>query len=191
VEFPPGGKTAHALDILKKFLPAVGLEETELRPLSFRDEGPVLAIPCPYFLLFPHSRQPEKEWPHFLSLTKCLLEHTSVVWAGDREISVPFKHPRFFNLMGQTRLSELPGLVKNACGVVANDSGPMHLAAALGKRLVALFGPTSPERFGPYPAGSPLFSVLKSEDGKMDSLNPQTVRDAVLRMWRVYSKIEL
>jgi len=34
--------------------------------------------------------------------------------------------------------------------MVTNDTGPMHVAAALGKPLVALFGPTAPERTGPY-----------------------------------------
>ncbi len=34
--------------------------------------------------------------------------------------------------------------------LVTNDTGPMHVAAALGKPLVALFGPTAPERTGPY-----------------------------------------
>jgi ADP-heptose:LPS heptosyltransferase len=34
--------------------------------------------------------------------------------------------------------------------LITNDTGPMHVAAALGKPLVALFGPTAPERTGPY-----------------------------------------
>jgi len=50
-------------------------------------------------------------------------------------------------------LSGLSGLIdatRRATAVVGVDSGPMHLAAALGKRGVALFGPTDPARNGPY-----------------------------------------
>jgi ADP-heptose:LPS heptosyltransferase len=42
--------------------------------------------------------------------------------------------------------------------MVTNDTGPMHVAAALGKPLVALFGPTEPRRTGPY---GQLNSVLR------------------------------
>jgi len=50
-------------------------------------------------------------------------------------------------------ISGLPGLIhatRRAKAVVGVDSGPLHLAAALNKRGVAIFGPTDPERNGPY-----------------------------------------
>lgn len=56
------------------------------------------------------------------------------------------------NLCGKLSLVESAALFK-ACGVlVTNDSGPMHLAAAAGARCVALFGPTAPDRTGPWGA---------------------------------------
>jgi lipopolysaccharide heptosyltransferase I len=47
-------------------------------------------------------------------------------------------------------LGELMALLKNASAVVAGDTGPMHLADALGAPVVAIFGPTDPARNGPY-----------------------------------------
>ena len=50
-------------------------------------------------------------------------------------------------------LPELVALMAEALVAVGGDTGPLHLAAALGTRVVALFGPTSPERNGPLPRG--------------------------------------
>jgi heptosyltransferase-1 len=41
-------------------------------------------------------------------------------------------------------------LIEGSAIVATNDSGPMHIAAALGRPLVAIFGPTDPARTGPY-----------------------------------------
>lgn len=57
------------------------------------------------------------------------------------------------NLGGQTTLRELACLYRRAALVVTTDSGPMHLAAAMGTPVVALFGPTDPARTGPYGPG--------------------------------------
>lgn len=54
------------------------------------------------------------------------------------------------DLTGRTPLSLLPALLQSASVLVTNDSGPMHVAAAVGTPVVALFGPTSPVRTGPY-----------------------------------------
>jgi heptosyltransferase I len=57
------------------------------------------------------------------------------------------------NLAGTVPVGLLPALLQSAALLVTNDSGPMHVAAALGTPVVALFGPTSPIRTGPYGAG--------------------------------------
>jgi len=57
------------------------------------------------------------------------------------------------NLGGKTSLRELAALYKRAKIVVTTDSGPMHIAAAVGTPVVALFGPTDPARTGPYGPG--------------------------------------
>ncbi len=57
------------------------------------------------------------------------------------------------NLGGRTTLRELAALYKMAKIVVTTDSGPMHLAAAVGTPVIALFGPTDPARTGPFGFG--------------------------------------
>jgi len=59
----------------------------------------------------------------------------------------------FLSLAGETSLRELACLYRQAAVVVTTDSGPMHIAAAMGTPVVALFGPTDPIRTGPYGAG--------------------------------------
>jgi heptosyltransferase-2 len=66
--------------------------------------------------------------------------------AGDRPLTA-------IDLSGQTTLPTLAGLMMQAHAVVANDSGAMHLAAAVGARLVAVFGPTDDRRTAPLRAG--------------------------------------
>jgi lipopolysaccharide heptosyltransferase II len=54
------------------------------------------------------------------------------------------------DLTGETTLQLLPALLRSASLLLTNDSGPMHIAAAVGTSVVALFGPTSPALTGPY-----------------------------------------
>ena len=54
------------------------------------------------------------------------------------------------NLAGQTSISERIALLRAARLVVSNDTGPGHIAAALGVPLVMIFGPSNPIRLFPY-----------------------------------------
>jgi heptosyltransferase-3 len=75
-------------------------------------------------------------------------------------------------------LAMLPALLSEVTLVVANDSGPGHLAAAVGTSVVALFGPTDPAVWAPR---GRRVSVLYAEDGRMDSLAVADVASAVRR----------
>jgi ADP-heptose:LPS heptosyltransferase len=60
-------------------------------------------------------------------------------------------HPqRCLDLTGQLSLPEMVEWIRLGELMVTNDTGPMHVAAALGKPVVAVFGPTDPRRTGPY-----------------------------------------
>jgi len=60
---------------------------------------------------------------------------------------------RVINLAGKTNLRELTALIKQCDVFLTNDSGPMHIASALGTKLVALFGSTNDIKTGPYQGG--------------------------------------
>jgi len=108
-----------------------------------------------------------KRWPaaHFAELASTLLDDGfDVVLVGGpgdvsvaREIELSTAHRaspsvRVRSLMG-TDLPTLAGILSHCRAVVSNDSGPMHLAAALGVRVTALFGPTDERLTRPAGAG--------------------------------------
>jgi len=118
-----------------------------------------------YIVIVPSARWASKRWPaeKFASLIKktsfpCVIAGTK----GDRKISGKIidslnkgGHKRnlkniIIDLCGKTDLKELIALLAGAKAVVSNDSGPLHIAAALNRPAVAVFGPTDPLNVGPY-----------------------------------------
>jgi heptosyltransferase I len=89
---------------------------------------------------------------------------TGVVLTGDNAERLGKIEKRMktkaLNLGGKTSLRELGALYRRAALLVTTDSGPMHLAAAVGTPVVALFGPTDPSRTGPY---GPNHRVIRKE----------------------------
>jgi len=87
-----------------------------------------------------------------------------VVFTGSEKESIEGITSRMttegINLGGQTSLLDLAYLYKKAQMVITTDSGPMHLAAAVGTPVIALFGPTDPARTGPYGKGH---TIIKSD----------------------------
>jgi len=185
----PAGQPPHAVKILSAFLPVLGLQETLPRSLSFKTPEVAVALPelvdgGKRVVLFPESRRAEKNWMGYEPLTRWLLEQSTVgqvVWCGHVpfEASEPLQDERLINLTGKTGIDQLPELLNAADCVVSNDSGPMHLAAALGRPLVTLFGPTAPERFGPYPPVAERQRVIRRADGDMSSITLEAVGEAV------------
>jgi ADP-heptose:LPS heptosyltransferase len=78
-----------------------------------------------------------------------------------------------------TDLHELAAVLQRCSLMVANDTGPLHLAAALGTPSLGLFGPTSARRNGPY---GPSCRGLQSPDGSMAGLAPEVAVDAARAM---------
>jgi len=187
VPLPPAGRRSHAVDILLEFCGAFGAK-VELRgPPVFRAPGhPETAFAgiepgSSIVLMFPDSRRAEKCWDGFGALTEMILQgnrRAAVVWAGDR--SVPFAGEaafpgRFGNLTGRSDLASLPALIRQAAWVVSNDSGPMHLAATLGVKVLGIFGPTDPVLYGPYPPGSATNLAARARAGNLRLLPPPEV----------------
>jgi heptosyltransferase-2 len=117
-----------------------------------------------------------KRWPieRFITAVKEIQQRTNCVWlifggAGDipiaSQIESGIQSSKFKvqNLAGRTSLRELMSLLKLCRVLLTNDSGPMHVAAALGTPVVVPFGSTSPELTGPGLPGDPRHRLLKSD----------------------------
>jgi heptosyltransferase-2 len=108
---------------------------------------------------------PAKRWPEesFVEAARRLTAQTDCHWwifggAGDvhiaGRIAAAIGQGRAQSLAGKTSLRELCAAMKACSVVLTNDTGPMHLAAAVGTPVVVPFGSTSPELTGPgWPAG--------------------------------------
>jgi heptosyltransferase-2 len=119
---------------------------------------------------------PAKRWPieRFIAAAKEIQQRTNCVWVlfggkGDHEltskIASTIHDSRFtiHDLSGKTSLRELMSLLKLCRVLLTNDTGPMHVAAALGTPVVVPFGSTSPELTGPGLPGDPHHCLLKSD----------------------------
>jgi heptosyltransferase-1 len=186
VPLPPDGKRSHAIDVLLQFCPVLGAKAELRGALKFREvdslnlkfadgRGGVKSI-----VMFPDSRRAEKCWGGFKQLTEMILREDKtrkVVWAGSNYVHDRGAYPpaQFFNLTGNTSLVSLPALIKRADWVISNDSGPLHLAAALGVKVMGIFGPTDPRLFGPYPLNAPSNVVVQAPVGDLKLLAAKDV----------------
>lgn len=100
----------------------------------------------PYVALIPgcSARHPHKRWPYYAQLAAALIErgYDVVTAPGPDEIELARSIPGHTLLgpNGFLNWFELAGVLKDACYVVGNDTGPSHVASCLGKPGLALFG---------------------------------------------------
>jgi len=144
-------------------------------------------IAQPIFGLNPGAEYgPAKRWPpeKFVAAAREIQKRTNCTWlifggAGDMAIANQIESailaapkqgedrrtPRseLFNLSGKTTLRGLMALLKLCRVLLTNDTGPMHVAAALGTPVIVPFGSTSPELTGPGLPGNPSNRLLKSD----------------------------
>ena len=149
------------------------LEEIESAEKKFG----LTEISQPVFGLNPGAEYgPAKRWPidRFTAAAREIQKRTNCVWiifgsTGDASIANQIasdlrpQSSDFRNLAGKTSLRELMALLKLCRVVLTNDSGPMHVAAALGTQVVVPFGSTSPELTGPGLPGDVRHRLLKSD----------------------------
>jgi len=117
--------------------------------------------PARWIALQPGARWENKRWPvdYFAKLVRGLAAdfpdvRFAILGGGaDRalgEIIGAAAPDRCLDLTGRTSLPEMVEWIRLCELLVTNDTGPMHVAAALGKPVVAMLGPTEPRRTGPY-----------------------------------------
>ena len=174
---------AGAVNLLRSFPLPAGVPEGEL------PDGP-------FVLASPFAGWKSKQWP---------LEYYA---EAARELRARWNLPLVLNGPANAReaLQQVPGVVvhvssvaglidatRRASAIIGVDSGPMHLAAALGKPGVAIFGPTDPKRNGPYggtlqvlTCGRPAASLDRGDyvrgtviDATMREVTPQQVLRAL------------
>jgi lipopolysaccharide heptosyltransferase I len=172
-KLPPYDPEAHA--VLRYLNVARHLGASEAPP-HFRlehllaDSGEILGeIPRkPYVVLHPGARWATKLWPEvqWAKLAARLTDQgLAVVLTGSpgdaalAEAIVTQCPAPVINLAGRTDIKALAAVLKGAALAVTTDTGPMHLAAALGTRVVALFGPTAPWRTGPFGEGHEIIRL--------------------------------
>jgi predicted lipopolysaccharide heptosyltransferase III len=115
--------------------------------------------------LHPGAKWPPKRWPeeNYGELIRRLSEagcRTVLIGGGDEEIAgriMACSASRPVNLAGRLSLLQTAALIKRSRLFIGNDSGPMHLAAAMGTPSVLFFGPVSPETTAPRGSRAVIF----------------------------------
>jgi len=163
----PRNKKRHAVE---ENLDTVRFLGIPMGPVEFPVRFPKidLAGPRPRVGLLPCSRRADKNWPpeRFAEVARALREKTEahIVLLGspaDRPVCDALARSvgeGVTNLCGKTTMLELGGAVRALDLLITVDSGPMHVAAAVGTPTVAVFGPTDPVKTGPY---GPLHRVVQ------------------------------
>jgi heptosyltransferase-1 len=151
----------------------------------------------PLAVLHPGARWTSKLWPpaSWASLSEWFhgqgFQVAVTGSAADRELAariVRLSQAPLLNLAGSTSLAQLAGILRKARLAVTTDTGVMHLAAALGTPVTALFGPTAPWRTGPFGDGhqvvrlglscSPCFKRQCPDPRCLNDLTPEIVEAA-------------
>ena len=152
-------KNRHAVEECLDVVRHLGLPV--LRP-EFPVTFPVKAVTAerPRVALLPASRWFTKNWPTscFSDVAVRLKNERGVslfILGGPDDMAVCAEFERRLggravNMAGKFSLPETGGLLKEMDLLIANDSGPVHMAAAVGTPTLVVFGPTDPLRTGPY-----------------------------------------
>jgi heptosyltransferase-2 len=118
---------------------------------------------------------PAKRWPveRFIAAAREIEKQRNCAWlifGGENDSAIAariesaLRHPAaaIENLAGRTTLREMCVALSVCRVLVTNDSGPMHVAAAVGTPVVAIFGSTSPELTGPGLPGDPRHRIVRA-----------------------------
>ena len=207
----------HALSRGMMFIEALGIPSTTIEyklPVSSHDYEKVddlmrtygISGAEPLIAINPIAKWETKLWPHkkFSQLADFLIERydAKIIFTGGpdddptiQDITVAMKG-RAVNLSGHTTLKMLSALYEKMVFVISTDTGPMHMAAAVGTPVVALFGPTAPWRTGPFGTGhqivrvgpecSPCFKRECNTIDCMEQISVQQVIDAIHKLGSIY-----
>ncbi len=157
---PAGDPHAHMVDQYLDFARYLGLPAGQVQWHIQSSGHKVQGLPRRYMVLNIGATKPANRWTvqGFVELATTIRKKYNlpcVLTGGPEDVPMAIhiagqSDDNVINLVGKTSLLELVDLLKDAIMVVTCDTGPMHLAVALGKDVVALFGPSDHRRTGPY-----------------------------------------
>ena len=154
-----GGRQIHAIDRYLKLAALMGCNTSQVSyPMPpYPSDSPLLSsLPERFCIIAPSAGKEANRWPadRFGKLAASLpLPSVVISNKADAEVAeavVTASNGMAINLAGKTGLKELVALIARARFFISNDTGPMHIAAALGIPVFAIFGPANPIRTGPY-----------------------------------------
>ena len=133
---------------------AIEFADTFLRQAGYDPSKPLVAFS-------PRTTWTTKNWPpeYFAAVAAELSGEVQLLLCGspgDRTVAdeiISQAQKPFINAVGQTRLHELTALLSRCDTLLTGDTGPLHMAVALGVPTVSIFGPTNPTVYGPLPPG--------------------------------------
>jgi ADP-heptose:LPS heptosyltransferase len=168
----PARDNLHSRERIEGQLAAAGILHLPDPDLGWTVGEPPVALPERFVALVPGAapHRPEKRWPEqkFGELAASL-DLPCVILGSRAEqklaAEIAKRAPTAIDLTGRTTLPQLAGVLARAALAVGNDTGPMHLAAALGTRSIVLFGGASdPALTAPrYPDGGWPTVLRKAE----------------------------
>jgi lipopolysaccharide heptosyltransferase I len=156
---PVDWKSTHAVERYLKLVEALGCDSSRVEFPLFEFERStelVKRLPERYAVMAPSAGKPANRWPaeRFGAVAARLTLPVVVVGtSADAEIAekvVENSGGNARSIVGETDIPGLAAVLANAEFVLANDTGPAHLAAAIGTPVAALFGPANPIRTRPY-----------------------------------------
>lgn len=139
---------------------------------------PLLQTNKKKIILHPKSKGSAKEWglENFSQLIQMLHQHQYQVYIsgtkeeGDLIKPLTLKHPEVIDLTGKMSLQQFISFIHHCDGLVAASTGPLHIAAALGKIAIGLFSPKKPIHPGRWkPIGPKAHYLVKDENCNMCS----------------------
>ncbi len=154
-----GSMKIHAIDRYLKLAAFLGCPTDEIcYPFAPYDTDPAIchALPKSYAVMSPSAGKPANRWPaERFGEVAASLDLPVVVIASKAEADIADEvvaHSRgnAVSIAGKTGLKDLLAVISRASFFICNDTGPMHMAAALNIPVFAIFGPANPVRTGPY-----------------------------------------